>query len=204
MEHLICGVGFNDALYVRGEQTKRCPFYRRWKAMMFRCYTTTRNDSIRSYDGCKVDVKWHRFTAFRDWMNEQQWAGMHLDKDLLGRGRRYSESECVFVPPAVNLFTTERAMCRGIHPLGVSFHRGNFLATIRKCGKKKFLGYYQTAWDAHSRWAEEKSRMANELADAQDVEKVANALRVYAARIVCNAETFARTNAALGLLEGVQ
>jgi hypothetical protein len=143
-------------------------------------------------------------------MRNQEWQGMHLDKDMIGDGSVYSEQTCVFVPPEINAFTCERDACRGKCMVGVCYSNGKFVATIRIRGQQKGLGRFDSEIDAFHCWLDKKIEIANELACERKNEKVAFALRVYASKLELRRispatfGSFARTNAALGLLEGVR
>jgi hypothetical protein len=100
------------------------------------------------------------FQSFASWCNEQQgymskdarggfW---HLDKDIIiPFSKEYSPETCCFVPTEVNNLFTYSSKSRGEYPLGVHLDKrcGQFVSQINKQGKRKFLGYFVTAIDAH-------------------------------------------------------
>ena len=115
---LVCGVGNNDSDYVvtkfetivvNGKLKQKliwvCPYYRVWKGMLERCYSIKYQESQPTYIGCSVTDEWLTFSAFKNWMEKQNFEGMQLDKDLLIEGNKvYSPETCVFVSGMVNNF----------------------------------------------------------------------------------------------------
>lgn len=186
---LVYGVAINDANYqVYAEETvdgrrKRvwaCPYYQTWKRMLRRCLDEKTKALKPAYAECCVDSRWHSLMAFRAWMEEQDWRGNELDKDLLVRGNKiYSPETCLFIPRAVNLFITESGAIRGKWPIGVSYHRRD--KTFRaECsdlhGKRLYLGNFQDPDDAHLAWLAKKRQLAALLAAQQSDPRISEAL----------------------------
>lgn len=189
MERLVYGVGVNDADYpvtieafVDGKRKVvwRCPFYSRWMKMFERCYSIKFHLKRPTYSGCSVTKEWHTFSSFKIWMEKQDWEGKQLDKDLLIPGNKvYGPEGCVFISSSVNNFLLEREASRGELPLGVHFNKSKnkFQATCSSIsGKRKNLGYFDTATDAHSAWLAFKFEQAKLLATQQTDLRVAKAL----------------------------
>lgn len=184
---LVYGIGVNDADYVvkkviNGKQVK-CDFYKRWQGMLQRCYSKTAKIKFPSYVDCSISSDWLIFSNFKQWMERQDWNGKELDKDLLVEGNRvYSSEYCVFITQGVNAFLTDRASCRGDHPIGVSFDvvRGKFKSYCRNpfTDKLETIGYFYDDKLAHLAWRKRKNELANQLADLQPDSRVANALRL--------------------------
>ncbi|MCH6545889.1 MAG: hypothetical protein IH796_07795, partial [Deltaproteobacteria bacterium] len=89
----VCGVGINDAGYmisntVNGKILQLCPYYTTWKNMFVRCYNKKSLSRDNSYYGCSVAKEWHSFLSFKSWMKEQDWEGLHLDKDIKVYGNK--------------------------------------------------------------------------------------------------------------------
>lgn len=181
---LVFGVGVNDSTkevqYVTpGGKKVMCPYYQTWTAMLRRCYSSKSHQDRPSYQHCSVDAAWHSFTAFRDWMKQQTWQGMHLDKDLLVPGNTcYSHLTCVFVTPEVNAFLLSRERGRGLWPIGVvqTSKSSTFMARISIGGKNKHLGNFPTPEQAHQAWRAAKHQQALVLAAQQTDARVASAL----------------------------
>lgn len=190
----ILGIGINDATYVtniretvgydcNGRQLQKliwiCPYYDRWKTMLTRCYGKKRNPRNNSYIGCSVCEEWLSFSNFRAWMEQQDWEGKELDKDLLVPGNKvYKAEACVFVSRVVNGFVTESGAKRGEWPIGVSKRSTKFLAGCNNpfSKKREYLGLYETPQEAHKAWLKRKLELAKILADEQDDPRVARAL----------------------------
>ena len=191
---LVFGIGVNDANYVvqewettvvNGKQKKKlvwlCPYYRTWKSMLARCYSTKLQERNPTYVGCVVSDEWLTFSVFRAWMTTQDWKRMHLDKDLLIESNKiYSPETCVFVSGAVNKFTTDRGAARGEFLVGVCWDKGRnkFKSQCRNpfTKKREHLGYFNYELEAHEKWAKRKLELAHKLAAIQEDPRVAKAL----------------------------
>lgn len=152
---LVFGVGTNDSKYLTHSlvNSKRvvCPFYRKWKSMLERCYSDTRQEKSPTYKGCSVAEDWLLFSNFRGWMITQEYIGLHLDKDIKVKGNKiYSAETCLFIPPALNKLLLNRAAKRGLYPIGVYFSEKDkvFRAGIKHNSKTKYLGSFKTSSEA--------------------------------------------------------
>jgi len=190
---LVQGVGINDADYVtvqyeryylEGKSKQRlvwvCPFYKRWKGLLERCYSEKYHKKHPSYSGCTVTEDWKYFSKFKAWMEEQRWENNELDKDLLVDGNKvYSPETCVFVSRLVNSFIVNSKQSKGPYLVGVCFNKvlGKFQALCSQLNdKQKHLGYFDSEEDAHKAWKAEKFRLACLLANEQKDPRVAEAL----------------------------
>jgi len=192
---MVFGVGINDAdyavqrvetiEYVNGKRKQRvvwvCPYYRAWKDMLQRCYSTKLQERFPTYKGCSVSEEWLRFSNFRRWMEKQDWEGMHLDKDILFEGNKfYSAETCVFVSGALNSFTIDSGASRGEWLIGVCWHKGagKFMSQCKNPFTKKgeCLGYFTCEVEAHQAWLNRKLELAHLLAEEQTDSRVAKAL----------------------------
>ena len=192
---LVFGVGINDSDYVTqkmetigyvdGKRKQKlvwmCPFYRTWKNMLERCYSTKLQERKPTYKGCSVTDEWKTFSNFRAWMMTQDWEGNQLDKDLLFEGNKvYSPETCVFVSGMVNNFTIDRGNDRGEFLIGVSWHKGANKFASRCCNpftkKREYLGLFTSEQEAHEAWLTRKLELAKELSAIQTDERVAEAL----------------------------
>lgn len=188
----VCGVGVNDADYNVNEHevlngihfiSWRCPFYRKWKDMITRCYSKAYQKKHPTYIGCIVCDEWLKFSNFKAWMEKQDWEDKDLDKDLLKKGNKvYSPESCCFIDKKINYFTIEQASSKGALPIGVSLHKasGKLLAQCRNpiSNKNEYLGVFDCPQEAHQAWRKRKHEFACQLADMQTDERVANALRL--------------------------
>lgn len=181
---LICGVGVNDADYSIsfkcGGVYRKCPFYAKWKAMIYRCYSPLENKRNPSYIGCTVSSEWLLFSNFKRWMESQDWQGKHLDKDLLSSGAKiYSPETCCLVSEEVNNFIVDKKNKNGLMT-GVSWcaERSMYQAHISDTVLKKnvALGRFKSEKDAHMAWALRKHEIAKQIASKQSDERVSAAL----------------------------
>ena len=178
MTKLIYGVGTNDADY--NVWTPPCPYYKRWEGILKRCYSDKYKAEHQNYDDCFVSEDWLMFSNFKRWMENQDWFGNEIDKDLLVTGNKvYSKDTCLFVSKRVNNFIARSTQKLGKLPVGVALDRGNsaYTATIGFSGETKFLGMFKTTEQAHKAWLAEKIKYADILADEQTDHRVSDALR---------------------------
>lgn len=194
-KRLVHGVGINDADYVvakyetvgyvNGKQKQKliwsCPYYETWRSMLGRCYSTKYQDKYPTYISCSVADEWLVFSKFRTWMQDQDWTGNQLDKDLLFDDNKvYSPENCVFVSPMVNTFVIDSAASRGQHMIGCCWNKRAKKFQAQCCNpftkKQEYLGLYDCEQEAHEVWKKRKLELAHELAAIQTDERVAEAL----------------------------
>ena len=191
---LVFGVGIYDLrddpshstkTVVDGKIVWRCPFYRKWTDILRRCYSERHLQIRPTYRDCSVCEDWKTFSNFMDWMKTQPWEGKHLDKDILVPGNKvYSPQTCVFVNHQINSFLNTNPTKRGKYPVGVRFKKlsNKFEAQIKKFGKNRSIGYFNTAEEAHEAYKKERSKYILEVAenltedDTSDVEKTRQGL----------------------------
>jgi len=190
---LVFGVGINDADYNTsitksytqsdGKRTKkivwRCPFYTRWYNMLRRAYNPNLHNDRPTYIDCSVNNDWLTFSNFKTWMEQQDWEGKELDKDLLfPDNKEYGPDTSIFVSKEVNMFVVELSSRRGKWPIGVSYNKNakKFQASLKMNGTSIYLGYYDTPKEAHKAWLSCKLKKAHILAAQQTDERIAKAL----------------------------
>jgi len=196
----VCGVGINDlvgdpnyhtAKYDYSSGKKRvvwkCPFYRKWKGMLHRCYIS----DAPAYEGCTVSEEWHLFSTFKKWMESRSWEGKEIDKDILVPGNKvYGEKFCLLVSRKLNMML--HTMPRGKYPQGVSppseGRSPNWMAKCSRYGKNCYLGTFATAAEASAVYNECRREYLLEVADnlteddTSDVDRTRESLRAYAAQ----------------------
>ena len=196
MNKLVCGVGVNDLGYrvqINEEVTKdggkriqksvfRCKYYEAWRNMLERCYSKKYLESYPSYIGTSVCSEWLYATAFKKWMEEQDWNGKCLDKDIIVPGSKlYSPKTCAFVLQATNKFVTARDASRGEYPVGVCLYKptGKYIASCKNpfTGKQEHLGYFSTPEEAHEAWRKRKYALAQLVAATESDPRVVEALK---------------------------
>ena len=167
----------------------KCPFYYRWCAVLDRCFNPISLTKQPTYIGCSVCEEWLIFSNFKSWMEQQDWEGKELDKDLLVyENKIYSPETCCFISHALNTYLCSSNKTRGIYPIGVSYHtdpkminpsKHPYKAQISNRGKKLHLGYYLTPEEAHKAWQRAKISFGFEmLKDVTDEKVIKGLLRV--------------------------
>ena len=196
MNKLVFGVGVNDLGYrtqvyewVTKDGGKRiqktvfiCKYYTVWKSMLRRCYSKKYLESKPSYNGTSVCSEWLYATAFKKWMEQQDWHGKSLDKDIIVPGSKlYSPETCAFVLTATNLFVIASDASRGSYPIGVSLYKrtGRYHASCENpfTGKHEHLGYFSTPEEAHEGWRKRKHELAQLVAATESDTRVVEALK---------------------------
>ena len=196
MDKLVYGVGVNDLGYrVRvyeelpkngGKRVRktvfRCKYYTVWVDMLTRCYSEKYLERNQSYIGTSVCSEWLSATTFRKWMEQQDWHGKCLDKDIIVPGSKlYSPDTCAFVLQATNLFVIARDACRGGCPIGVHLYKrtGKYCAQCGNpfTGKREHLGHFSTPEEAHEAWRKRKHELAQLVADTESDPRVVEALK---------------------------
>ena len=187
---IIYGVGRDDLPYSKkhrnsnGDVTWVCPFYERWRGIIRRCYSKAQLKKNPNYIGCTVCEEWLTFSNFKSWMEQQDWEGKELDKDLLVEGNKvYSPHLCLWVPHNINSFLAStmknnratgtcadktcdrwRAQCK--NPFATNSYEA-----------RGYIGLFETQEDAHLAWKAKKHEYACKLAELQDDPRIAEALR---------------------------
>lgn len=192
---IIEGWGVNDATYpvskyeLIGNKRKAvwwCPVYKDWKAMLVRSHNVKFLNANPTYLGCSVCEEWKYFSNFRRWVLEKQpnkdWENCMLDKDILVPSNKYYSPEtCVYVQEIINQFIKDNGNIRGQYMIGVSRKddKSKFVSKCRNPFSRDdcYTSYHYSELEAHLAWKKNKRMIANILADMQDDERVANALR---------------------------
>ena len=196
MNKLVYGVGVNDLCYrtqVQEEVTKNggkrimktvfiCKYYVAWTSMLVRCYSKKYLESYPSYIGTSVCNEWLSAATFKKWMEQQNWEGKCLDKDIIAPGSRlYSPETCAFVLQATNLFVTASDASRGEYPVGVYLHKltGKYQASCQNpfTGKNEYLGLFSTPEEAHEAWRKRKHELAQLVAATEADPRIVEALK---------------------------
>lgn len=166
---IVHGVGYiGNGSYsskINGKSTK---IYSRWKNIMQRCYSVNRQQKQVSYETCTIHKDWHNFQNFARWFEENYIEGFELDKDILFKGNKiYSIKTCCFVPFEINVLLTNRYVCRGDFPLGVSFYKKNnkFMACLHINSIQKHLGYFYTQEEAFNAYKNAKEENIKNVAN---------------------------------------
>ncbi|MFA0145349.1 hypothetical protein AB4452_04605 [Vibrio lentus] len=166
------GIGINDADY----STSKCRYYKKWNALIFRCYSEKTKQSYREVTVCD---KWLLFSNFRAWCIKQEKevgdiSKLELDKDLLGNGAKtYSPSTCCFLPRKVNNFLENTS--RGTGLMGARKQEKvkgtKYEVEIRNPinNTRKQIGTYLTERRAHQSYILGKTEIAQQIAYHTDL-----------------------------------
>ena len=196
MNKLVLGVGINDLGYrvhVQEEVTKNggkrirktvfiCRYYTAWTDMLKRCYSEKYLESRPSYIDTSVCSEWLYASEFKKWMEQQNWHGKCLDKDIIVPGSKlYSPETCAFVLKATNSFVIASDARRGDYPIGVYLlrHTGKYRAQCKNLfsGKNENLGCFSTPEEAHENWRKRKHELAQLVAATESDLRVVEALK---------------------------
>lgn len=182
---LVAGVGLNNANYfvyqrIDGKQ-KRCPYYQAWKNMLDRCYSAPSLKRRSTYKGVSVCNEWLSFMTFKSWMENQDWRGKHLDKDIIKPGNKiYCPENCVFVSLRVNTILNGNKKLGEKYPLGVHKHNGLFVVQCCNVGNKRIKRSFGTSTQASNYYIKEKRKILFELSDKQENSRVSTGLKLHA------------------------
>ena len=196
MNKLVFGVGVNDLGYRThvyeyvtkdgGRRVRKpvfiCKYYTAWTSMLQRCYSNKYLESNPSYIGTSVCSEWLYATAFKKWMEQHDWQGKCLDKDIIvPRSKLYSPETCAFVLKATNSFVTANDASRGGYHIGVNVCKrtGKYQASCKNpfAGKGEHLGYFSTPEEAHEAWRKRKHDLAQLVAATESDMRVVEALK---------------------------
>lgn len=172
---LVFGKGFNDVT----EVVRNCPYYKKWVAMLDRCYNPKKQAKRSTYHGVTVCDEWLTFSNFRSWMKKQDWQGKELDKDIITPGNKiYCPDCCCFVDKYVNNLFTFKAGKVSSYPVGVSYRddrrNGYYVSSVRVKGKTKRIGIYKDAITAHLAWNMAKQRYIQKIISEWGLEEKIN------------------------------
>ena len=196
MRKLSYGIAINDADYavtkfettgwVDGKRKQKqvwvCPFYSTWQGMLERCFSGRTKERQPTYKDVTCCEEWLVFSNFKQWMEQQDWVGKQLDKDIIRlENKVYSPETCAFVSQTTNSFVLARDAARGEHPLGVYWNKkaGKLRAKCKNPFTKKseHLGYFNTPKEAHEAWRKRKHELAQLVAATESDPRVVEALK---------------------------
>lgn len=180
----VSGVGFFGAGkyddYRKQGDNKKPPtvIVEYWRRMITRCYNADEimKNTGRKYVYVEVNKDWFNFHNFIEWTESQpNWnKGFELDKDLIGGGIEYSPDKCCFLPAEVNQFLSD-SWKKSEHfdlPTGVQYikpgtkgAKDGYVARCHTENGREYLGYFDTAMDAHLVYKKRKEEYAKVLAE---------------------------------------
>ena len=150
--------------------------------MLRRCYSKKYLERKPSYIGTSVCSEWLYATPFKKWMEQQDWHGKCLDKDIIVPGSKlYSPDTCAFVLNATNSFVLASDASRGDFPVGVCLFKptGKYQARCGNpfTGKNEHLGCFATPEEAHEAWRKRKHELAQLVAATESDPRIVAALK---------------------------
>ncbi len=189
---LVYGVGINDSNYAVKQtingKSKVCPFYKRWTGMLDRCYSVEYQKKHPTYKDCYVCDEWLSFESFRSWMVQQDWQGMHLDKDIIKyNNKMYSPENCCFISRELNLLLTNCKKSKKELPLGVQKNSREigFRVQMSYRGNPIYLGLFNTVKEASNAYINKKAEIILTAADKQADRRIKDGLRLHAQMLSC-------------------
>lgn len=190
------GVGVNDvdyviqitvaAGYVNGKRKQKqvwtCPFYETWKSMLMRCFSEKYKSKYPTYKDVTCCEEWLLFSNFKHWMEQQEWVGKQLDKDILVPASKvYSPETCAFVSQITNMFVVASDAARGEWPVGVYWNKKERKFQSQCCNpftkKVEYLGRFNCPLEAHEAWRKQKHELAQLVAETETDSRVKEALK---------------------------
>ena len=170
MRRKVLGVGINDAEYLTQIKVVgkfiQCPFYRTWVGVLYRCYSDKLRSVRPTYSGCSVSSEWLTFSRFKEWMQNQDWRGKQIDKDIIVTGNKvYSPDKCIFVSSSINNLIIGRR--DGVCGVNYDKFSSSFHANCSVNGKKVYLGSFTTESEAGATYKRFKSNHILSVANKQ-------------------------------------
>ena len=171
----------------------------KWYSMLSRC-SHNYADVYSSYRGCAVSDTFKDFQLFTDWHTKQVAygiSGYDMDKDFIGCGKIYSESNCVLIPQALNKFLTYNTKSNSGLPIGVDIDKrygDRYRTSIRTGESKRYLGTFRNLEDAGEAWIKAKkieaTRWMHRLLAGEFIvdSRVIDALEVWEPRFYTNSK----------------
>lgn len=150
----VYGHGINDSTTNVKVNGKLITSYRKWVAMLERCYCPVSNVKRPTYIDCNVCDEWLIYSNYKKWHDEHYVEGYYLDKDLINPGaKEYSPINCCFLPSKINEILIKSNSKRGDYPIGVNYRKDYNKYVARggmgsRSNGRKFIGHYDTKEDA--------------------------------------------------------
>lgn len=133
-----------------------------------RCYSLKYQARYPTYKGYSVCSEWLGFSAFKDWMADQHFEGMHLDKDLIDPlTKEYSPATCAFIPSWLNKAFNENSAQRSQWGIGVRKQTKSwgvrYMASISIDGWSTFIGSYERPEEAAAAYQAARKKYLQQL-----------------------------------------
>jgi len=141
---VVQGIGYYGESLDKNEGISKA--HKRWLHLMERAYSDKYHQIYNTYKNVTVCKEWHNFQNYLEWDKNNYKEGYSLDKDLLSfkNAKIYSPETCIFIPPALNSFLTNKQSTNTSNYTGVSWdkEKNKWKASISTEEGKKSLGYY--------------------------------------------------------------
>ncbi len=162
--------------YKEGDKTYFTKEFNLWNNMYNRVKSKARHLSDPKYAECGLDFT--SYESFVEWCRVQvgfDQEGWVIDKDILcdvmGIGKVYSPTTCVFIPILINSFLTFRNSKNstgysGVSKINSEGYNANFMACCTNLnGRNTTLGRTDTVEEAYTLYRKHKIALAARLAD---------------------------------------
>lgn len=165
----VYGVGYlGYGEYKAYIKRKPSPEYKKWSAILRRCYSEEFYLRNPSYIGCTVHEDWHNFQVFAEWYTKHESFGLgyEIDKDILVKdNKQYGEGACCLVPKELNLLLNNNGKLLSKYYQGVYLDKttGLYKASMCKYNTNIGLGYFKTPEEAHEAYIKAKSDYVEEV-----------------------------------------
>lgn len=162
----IVGVGYiGEGKYKSWEGNNPTVVYTTWMKILTRCYYPKTENIYKSYfEQCEVCEEWFNFQNFAKWYEKEFYhvdERLHIDKDILYPNCKfYSPETCILVPQRINMIFMNKQNKRGL-PNGIYKEKHGYGARFNCV----HLGTYGTVEDAYQKYAEEKEKHIEEIAN---------------------------------------
>lgn len=178
-KRLVAGIGLNDSgepvvkFHTEGGSRRlvwRCPYYSKWSNMIQRCYS---DSSPKQYWFVEVCKEWLTFSNFKSWMEQQDWEGKELDKDLKGNGFLYSPESCCFISQRTNNLMIETRTNNKSGIPCIRIRKGLFNTFVHSTEDDKIYSKSFTSLDdAINFVADTKIKIINSFEESEDIKKL--------------------------------
>jgi hypothetical protein len=160
---------FGEGEYKARINNKQTDAYTIWNKILTRSYSNNFHETRPSYKNVTVCKEWHNFQVFAKWYYKNEIKGYQIDKDLLSEEeKKYSPKTCVFLPPSINSFLTNKQITNTSGCIGVCSYKGKWIAKISIKNKTINIGVFDTLGEASEHY--KKAR-------AVEAEKVKNKMK---------------------------
>lgn len=164
----VLGIGYiGEGEFTARINGKMSKCYNNWFAMLNRCYG---EKTTIPYSRVNVHPDWHNYQNFAKWFyanyNYETMKDWDLDKDLFSNTNKiYSKDTCVFLPKEVNSLLVPNNLSLISKLRGAQPKDGKFQSCIQKYNKKVYLGYFDTAQEAHEVYIKAKKEYLIEVSE---------------------------------------